>query len=80
MDYRDKLNEFREDSQNYKILKYLITHKNLSPKQAERYWDCMRLAARISDLRSAGVEIETTKVTRKNAKGKVKSYAVYSIA
>jgi Helix-turn-helix domain len=42
-----------------RILKHLESGQPLSPLEALRRYGCLRLAARISDLRSRGHEIET---------------------
>ena len=45
-------------SQNDEILDYLKTHEEgITPADALRFFGCMRLAARIADLRLAGYSI-----------------------
>jgi hypothetical protein len=45
------------------------------PLQALEKWGCMRLAARIAELRKAGTHITTTKITRNG-----KTFAEYKAA
>jgi len=47
----------------------------LTPLQALNKWGCMRLAARIAELRKDGMAITTTKVTNNG-----KTYAQYKAA
>lgn len=61
-------------SQNDKILKHLKKGKKISPLQALRDFGCMRLAARVFDLRERGNYI--VKDSRNQA-GTV--YAVYRL-
>ncbi len=46
------------------VLSYIIRHGSIDALQAERHLNCHRLAARISDLKAAGVAIDSTLVTR----------------
>ena len=57
----------KKASQTQKILKHLETKGHITPMQAINKYDCMRLAARISDLKKEGFDIET-KLINKNAK------------
>ena len=47
-------------TQTTQILSALKRGEKLTPLQALRKYGCMRLAARIKDLRDAGYEINTT--------------------
>jgi hypothetical protein len=47
-------------SQANRLLSYLKVHKVIDPYQAVHKLGIMRLAARIHDLRCAGVDIRTT--------------------
>lgn len=47
------------DSQNKQILRHLELYGSITPKEADRLYRCMRLAARIADLRAVGVKIDT---------------------
>lgn len=58
-----------------KIESWLLRGYRLTPLQALEKWGCMRLAARIAELRNAGIDIRTTKITRNG-----KTYAQYKIA
>jgi hypothetical protein len=52
------------DSQASRVLAYMVNHGSITVIEAERHLNCHRLAARISDLRAAGVPIESHIVNR----------------
>jgi hypothetical protein len=54
---------------------WLARGYKLTPLQALNKWGCMRLAARIAELRKDGMTITTTKVTNNG-----KTYAQYKAA
>jgi len=54
-------------SQNERILHYLESGKKITPLGAWNRFDCMRLSARIIDLRKLGYYFEVTMV-KKNGK------------
>lgn len=60
-------------SQNQRILKHIEQHGSINPLIALERYGCMRLAARISELRERGHKIETRII--KSHKNKV--YAEY---
>ena len=62
-------------SQSKEILNHLKAGNELNPMLALERFGCMRLAARISDLRAEGHQIETT--VKKGHNGKV--YASYRL-
>jgi len=66
-------------SQNQVILEYLKAGNTITAKRAERApFYCMRLAARIADLRRDGYHIETTILKRKSPRtGKPVRFARY---
>lgn len=64
-------NDCAFESQKESILNYLQSGKSLSPLEALNMFNCLRLGARISDLRKEGYKIQTTY----NKKGK--RYAKY---
>jgi hypothetical protein len=47
------------DTQERKILAYLKSGRVLTPLNAFRLFDCLRLSARIYDLRQRGIRIES---------------------
>jgi hypothetical protein len=51
-------------NQSTRVLSYIVTHGSITAIQAEQHLHCHRLAARISDLRAAGVPIESHIVNR----------------
>lgn len=53
-------NDLDFESQKESILNYLQTGKSLSPLEALDKFNCLRLGARISDLRKEGYNIQTT--------------------
>ena len=57
-------------TQNEKILKFMMTHKNgITPLQAMDRFGCMRLSGRIHDLRAMGYVISSELVEVKNRYG-----------
>jgi hypothetical protein len=60
-------------SQNQRILKHIEQHGSINPLMALERYGCMRLAARISELKARGHKIETRII--KSHKNKV--YAEY---
>lgn len=61
------------------ILEHLIKYGSITPIEAMAEYGCMRLGARIWDLRDDGIEIETEMVKGKNRFGKAIRYAKYSL-
>lgn len=59
-------------SQAEEILKYMKEHGSITPKEAERHIGCMRLSARIFDLRELGYDIDKENITVKTRNGKTK--------
>lgn len=51
-------------SQNETIRAALLTGRAITPLEALQEFGCLRLAARISDLRRTGMDIECRQVTR----------------
>ena len=60
-------------SQNDRILRHLRTGRGLTALQALNLFGCLRLAARINDLRRQGHQISSETVTREDGK----RYAMY---
>ena len=50
-------------TQSNQILRYLKNGHSLTPRKAQVEFGCMRLAARIKDLRDDGHAIQTERVT-----------------
>ena len=63
-------------TQNSKILRYLEEHGSITPREAMMF-GCMRLAARVKELRSAGHKIEREMVSMTDEDGTVVRYARY---
>ena len=63
--------------QTDKILMYMQTEGEITPLDALREFNCMRLAARISDLRKAGHKIGRRIEKGTNRCGEIVHYAVY---
>lgn len=61
------------------ILSYMRKHRCITPKEAEQKFGCMRLAARIKDLRDDGYNISMKMKTGKNMFGKTVAFAVYRL-
>lgn len=68
-----------EMTQTAMVQDYMERFGSISPVEAYADLGCMRLGARIADLKKAGVPIRREMETRKNRFGKNVSYARYSI-
>ena len=66
-------------TQTQRILKHLETVGSITPREALDLFGCMRLGARIWDLKRAGYPIMKTMETRKNRNGERVSYARYTL-
>ena len=66
-------------SQKNKILKHLIEHGSIEPLEALREFGCMRLGARIGDLRADGYSIKTEYMMKRNAEGNIVRWAKYTL-
>lgn len=53
-------------TQNQMIISHLKQHGSITPLEALRKMDCMRLAARIEELRNMGHDIKTVMIKNKN--------------
>lgn len=62
-----------------KVLAYIIEHGSITPREAEDAFGCMRLAARISDLRADGLRIRSSKRKVKNRYGEDVYVAEYRL-
>lgn len=65
-------------TQNETILRYMQEHNGISTYQAFKL-NITRLAARISELRSAGHRITSEMVSYKADDGKKKTYCLYRL-
>ena len=61
------------------VLRYMEDCGSITPLDALREFGCMRLGARIYDLKRRGYEIETDTATAKNRYGKNVSFARYRL-
>ena len=61
------------------ILRYMQDEGSITPWEAMKEFGCLRLGARIYDLRRRGVGIERTLVTDVNRYGKRVQYARYTV-
>lgn len=66
-------------TQNDMILAYLRDNRSITPWEAIREFGCMRLGARIYDLRRQGISINREMEHRVNRYGKTVSYAKYTL-
>lgn len=66
-------------TQSDMILRYMQETGSITPWEALREFGCMRLGARIYDLKRRGVDIRSELVTDRNRYGKTVSYARYSV-
>ena len=67
------------DSQCKLILFYLKEYGKITARDAMQLCGCMRLAARIHDLRKKGILIKTETHEYKNTAGNKVRYAIYSL-
>ena len=66
-------------SQSQKILKYLLQYHKITARTAIDRFNCMRLAARIADLREMGIGIESNIIYKKNKDGETIHFAEYRL-
>lgn len=66
-------------TQTQKILRYMKQYGSITPLEALQEFGCMRLAARISDLRSMGVKIKAQTARSINQYGEVVHFAKYRL-
>lgn len=71
------MEEMHHDTHAKLILEHMIKYGSITPMDALAEYGCMRLAARIADLREDGIEVETDMVKGKNRFGKTVKYARY---
>lgn len=64
-------------TQSEMILTHLQRHGSITPQEAMREYGCMRLGARIYDLRQQGHEIQRDMVQAENRFGVKTSFARY---
>ena len=67
-------------TQNEMILDHLQKKKTLTARQADRLFGCMRLPARIDELRQDGYDIITEMIKCRNRYGKIVYHARYRLA
>lgn len=67
-------------TQNQKILQHMRLHGSITPLEALRDYGCMRLAARIADLRRQGVVINAELEKGLGRNGERITYTRYRIA
>ncbi|MCQ2286502.1 MAG: helix-turn-helix domain-containing protein [Bacteroidales bacterium] len=68
-----------KQAQTQKILEYMKQCGSITPAEAMHEFGCMRLAARIADLKTDGVQIKAERVAAKNRFGETVSFAKYSL-
>ena len=69
----------KRDSQNTLILEALQDGP-ITPREALERFGCFRLAARIGELKEAGLPIQTEYICERNRYGEAVRFARYSIA
>ena len=67
-------------SQNTRILRHLKTHTGITQIEALNRYGCMRLAARISELRDRGYKIVTVPKVVTNRYGEETTVAEYRLS
>lgn len=68
----------RTDSQNRKVLRWMTERGSITPQDALTF-GCMRLAARIKDLRDCGTDIITDTMEYTDTDGKTTHFASYRL-
>lgn len=64
-------------SQNDRILKYLLSGGTLNPLQALKKFDCWALSSRISELKKLGLyKIKSELIVVKGSKKRVAKYSI----
>ena len=66
-------------TQTQKIYRYMKQYGSITPLEALQEFGCMRLAARISDLRHMGVKIQSKNASSVNQYGEVVHFARYTL-
>ena len=66
-------------TQTNQILDHLKAHRTITPLDALRLYGCMRLGARIWDLRRLGFKIRSEIVTDVNKNGEPVRFAKYTL-
>ena len=66
----------RHITQNSMILRYMEEHGSITPVEA-MHFGCMRLAARIKELKAAGHDIEKQMIHKVDVDGSTVRYAQY---
>ena len=66
----------RHVTQNSKILRYMEEHGSITPAEAMRF-GCMRLAARIKELKAAGHDIQKEMIRKVDEDGSTVRFAQY---
>lgn len=66
-------------TQNEKVLRHMKEIGGITPMDAIKYYGCMRLAARIGDLKKKGYRISSKMETNWNMYGERVSYSRYTL-
>ena len=64
--------------QTRRVFDYIRSHGSITQKEAEERLGCMRLAARIAEIKREGYPIRTEIVTAKSRYGELIHYARYT--
>lgn len=67
-------------TQNEQILNHLKNRGPITPLEALLEYRCMRLGARVYDLRKLGYDIRSRFIENENSEGEVKRYKQYWLA
>lgn len=62
-----------------RILRHMEDYGSIDPMTAIKDYGCMRLSARIADLKGMGYPIHAKRVRGKNRYGESTNYCVYSL-
>lgn len=70
----------RKTTQNEQILQHMDKYGSITPREAYELYDCMRLAARISDLKRKGFPISSERIVLRDRAGGVVQFNKYTLA
>ena len=79
MTTEELMDAVNQGTQNADVLDYMIQHDGITSHEASKNIHVARLAARISDLKKAGFEIEDTWITILNWRKKKTRVKVYRL-
>ena len=80
MTNEEMMDAVNQGTQNADVLEYMIRYDGITSREAYKNLGVTRLSARIADLKKAGFEIETTRISTLNRRKKKVFCNVYRLA